>query len=117
MTAEPVTLTRPVATDYPAAVQGIAAIEQRIIELRSWPGDFTAEITAAHRLVVALREAWGIREMTEAEVDAAHEAAVASLDRLIEGEADVPRAYSPYRYPAAIIDWSELELRSAHGDR
>lgn len=113
----PRTLTRAVPVDYPAAVQGIAALEQRIIELRSWPGDFSLEAAAAHRLVVALREAFGIRELSEAEVDAAHEAAVVALDRLIEGESDVPVAYSPHRYPARIRDWSELELRSAHGDR
>ena len=119
-------LTRAVVTDFPAAVQGIAAIEQRIVDLRSWPGDFTAEIAAAQRLVVALREAFGIHEMTEAEMDAAHEQAVAELDRVMrfdpaEGSPnpvpDVPVAYPPYRYPALDVDWPELELRSAHGDR
>jgi len=100
-----VTLTRAVVTDYPAAVQGIAAIEQRIIELRAWPGDFTREIAAAHRLVVSLRQAFGIREMSEAEVDAMHERAVAELDRVMafdpaEGSPDpidVPVAFFSYQ--------------------
>ena len=89
-------LTRTVRADYLAAVQGIAALEQRIAELRSWPGDFSMEIDAAGRLVNALRETFGIRCMTEAEVDAAHEAATIALDAVIAGDPDVPLALDIY---------------------
>jgi hypothetical protein len=100
---EPVNLTRYVATDYLAAVQGIAALEQRIAEIRSWPGDFRDEIDAARRLVLALRAAFGIHEMSEAEIDAAHEQAVTELDRFIEenspdmSQIDIPEAFASYQ--------------------
>ena len=93
---EPVNLTRYVATDYLAAVQGIAALEQRIAEIRSWPGDFRHEIDAARRLVLALRAAFGIHEMSEAEIDAAHEQAVAEMDALRLADPDVPTALATY---------------------
>lgn len=68
MSPEPVVLTQPVPTDYLAAVQGIAALEQRITDLRSWPGDFTPEIAASHRLLAALRSTFGVRLLTEAQL-------------------------------------------------
>lgn len=93
-----IALNRPVQADYLGAVQGIAALEQRITEMRSWPGDFTDEIAACHRLLAALRSTFGIRQMTEAEIDAAHEAAQAELDELIAQDfaiflPDVPQAF------------------------
>lgn len=95
---EPVPLTRPVPVDFLAAVQGIAALERRVIDLRSYPGDFRPEVDAANRLLLALRDAFGIREMSEDEIDAAHEAAVASFDALVaaDGRPDVPTALDVY---------------------
>src|SRR6186713_3165333 len=79
----PTPLLRYVPATYLGAVQGIAAIEVRIAEMQSWPGDFTSEIAAAHAFVMAIRATFGIEEMTEAEIDAAHERATDELDRLI----------------------------------
>ena len=88
------TLLRYVPSTYLGAVQGVAALEARIAEMRSWPGDFTPEIAAADSFLRAIRQAFDIHELTEAEIDAAHEAAVAALDALIH--ADVPVALDTY---------------------
>lgn len=90
---EPVNLIRHVPADYLGAVQGIAALEQRIAELRSWPGDFRDEQDAARRLLASLRAAFGVNEMSEDEIDAAHEQAVAELDARRLADPDVPRAF------------------------
>ena len=101
----PSPLLRYVPATYLGAVQGIAAIEQRIIEMRSWPGDFTSEIAAAHAFLMAIRAAFGVWPMTDAEIDAAHEQADAELDRVMsfdpaEGSPDpipdVPMAFDTY---------------------
>ena len=89
----PTPLLRYVPATYLGAVQGIAAIEVRIAEMQSWPGDFTSEIAAAHAFLMAIRSTFGIDELTEAEIDAAHEQAVAELDALIP---DVPLAVDIY---------------------
>ena len=86
-------LLRYVPATYLGAVQAVAAIEVRIAEMQSWPGDFTSEIAAAHAFLMAIRSTFDIHEMTEAEIDAAHEQAVAELDALIP---DVPLAVDIY---------------------
>ena len=92
------TVTEPLLRYVPAtflgAVQAVAAIEVRIAEMQSWPGDFTSEIAAAHAFLMAIRSTFDIHEMTEAEIDAAHEQAVAELDALIP---DVPLAFASYQ--------------------
>ena len=91
MVQTPEPLLRYVPSTFLGAVQGIAALEVRIAEMRSWPGDFTPEIAAADAFLRAIRDTFGIPAMTEAEIDAAHEHAVAAFDRvrtLDELEAD-----------------------------
>ena len=86
-------LIRYVPATFLGAVQAVAAIEARIAEMQSWPGDFTSEIAAAHAFLMAIRSTFDIHEMSEAEIDAAHEQAVAELDALIP---DVPLAVDIY---------------------
>ena len=100
----PTPLLRYVPATYLGAVQAVAAIEARIAEMQSWPGEFTSEIAAAHAFLMAIRTAFGIHELSEAEIDAAHERAVAELDRVMsfdpaEGSpdpVDVPVALAVY---------------------
>ena len=98
-------LLRYVPATYLGAVQGIAAIEVRIAEMQSWPGDFTSEIAAAHAFLMAIRVAFDIHELSDAEIDAKHEQAEAELARVMafdpaEGSydpiPDVPLAVDVY---------------------
>jgi hypothetical protein len=73
------TLDRPVTLSFPGAIQAIAALEDRIAGPLRWR-DTAVERRDALEAVDAIRETFGIRRMTEAEMDAAHEAATAYLD-------------------------------------
>jgi hypothetical protein len=76
------TLDRPVTLSFSGAIQAIAALEDRIAGPLRYR-DVAVERRDALEAVDAIRETFGIRRMTEAEMDAAHEAAVAEMDRLV----------------------------------
>ena len=101
MVQTPEPLLRYVPSTFLGAVQGIAALEVRIAEMRSWPGDFTPEIAAADAFLRAIRDTFGVPALTEAEIDAAHEAAVAALDALID-HADLTGAWANPDVPLAL---------------
>lgn len=88
----PPLLSHHVAMTYPAAVQAIAALEDRILHLRALRAEAWA-IADCHAAVMALRETFNLYD-TEAAMDAAHEAAHAALDDL--AAVDVPAALDSY---------------------
>jgi hypothetical protein len=84
-----VTLDKPVILSFPSAVQAIAALEDRIAMLHH--DDEAWARADCQRAVDELRQVFGIRRMTEAELDAAHEAAHAALDEMRDNDyPDVP---------------------------
>jgi hypothetical protein len=89
---------RPVAVTFPQAVQAIAACEDRIRhfqDLADRGADVTEAIRDSHAFVAILRETFGLWPMTERELEEAHEAAVAAVDRMT-APADVPQALDAY---------------------
>ena len=89
-------LDRPVILSFPGAIQAVAALEDRAAMLHhdneAWARN---DCRAA---ADAIREVFGIRRMTEAELDAAHEAAHAELDEMRENDyPDVPLAFATYQ--------------------
>lgn len=95
----PVSLTRMVGITYPVAVQLIAAAEDRLREYQGYVhrgADVAFVVADCHAAIATLREAFGLWPRTEAQLDAAHEAAQADIADLIAGEADVPVALDVY---------------------
>lgn len=74
------------------AVQAIAALEDRIAFLGRPEEAWARE--DAQRAVDEIRRAFGVRKMTEAELDAAHEQAMHELERM--RTPDVPEALETY---------------------
>lgn len=108
-------LERPVPLSFPGAIQAVAALEDRISQL--YHSDEAWARRDAQRAVDAIREVFGIRRMTDAEIDAAHEHAVAQLDALIDWQAvydgDEPMPDAPL---AIVIDYpSKLDEYQARG--
>lgn len=86
-------LDRVVSLSFPAAIQAVAALEDRIAMLHH--DDEAWARRDAQSAVDAIREQFGIRKMTEAELDAAHEAAHIALDELRRAD-DIPLALATY---------------------
>jgi hypothetical protein len=80
--ATPPALLRLVPTTFPGAVQTIAALEERITLLRSLEGDQAWAIVDAHAALAQVREAFDLWPVSEAALDAAHEAHVADMAEL-----------------------------------
>ena len=91
-------LEREVSLDFPAGIQAIAALDDRIERLRSLnsDGDIDYAIIASLRAILALRVAFRLPAPTEAQLDAAHEAAMAEFRELRDAEDDVPMALVSY---------------------
>lgn len=90
-THTPPALVRYVPTTFPMAVQAIAALEERVALLRT-SGEEWALIDA-HAALASLRAAFDLWP-SEAQLDAAHEAAMHAMSEL--AEADVPLALDSY---------------------
>jgi hypothetical protein len=115
-------MDRPVTLSFPSAVQAIAALEDRIAMLHH--DDEAWARRDAQRAVDELRQVFGIRRMTEAELDAAHEAAHIALDELrdndypdhadmsVDERPDVPLAFHGHTW----FD-TESEARLMDGNR
>lgn len=85
-------LTRSVPMGFPAAIQAVAALEDRLLRLQSDPHPEAWAIADTHAALAAVREAFGLwpRADREAVEDAAHEARYADTD-------DVPLALHIYQ--------------------
>lgn len=117
----PPELLRPVPLGYPAAIQAVAALEDRLREYQAHvragaPVEFV--IVDCHAALVAIRTAFRIpRELTDLERKALFDAVEVERER---GGLDVPKAaavadlmdWADNNIPTA---WSEAEKREAWG--
>jgi hypothetical protein len=92
-TASPPLVHR-VPMTYPAAIQAIAAIDERVLHLRAIGAEAWA-IADCHAAATALRMAFDVWPPTEAQLDAAHEASQAEIRELADAD-DIPLALDSY---------------------